>query len=184
MMDRDTMKPEAPPANMLNLGQAHDNEQGDGGDQNDCHHIVDLGNEAGTLGDGGKERGDDADAGQFGVLADDREYHGGVVRDGAAVHGEADTAHHGKYGAYTGESGIEEPSLHIIVAALEDEHGAHNHMEEIHHEHEQTSKGDRDEDRTTDSDNTGAHHDEGTRTDGISEAQMEDVKQAKLFAFP
>ena len=42
----------------------------------------------------------------------------------------------------------------------------------------------RDEDGTTDSDNTGAHHDEGTRTDGISEAQMEDVKQAKLFTFP
>jgi hypothetical protein len=57
-------------------------------------------------------------------------------------------------------------------------------MEEIRHEHEQTSKGDRDEDGTTDSDNTGAHHDEGTRIDGISEAQMEDVKQAKLFTFP
>ena len=50
----------------LNLGQAHDNEQGD-----------------------------DADADQLGVFADDREYHGGVVRDGAAVHGEADTVHHG-----------------------------------------------------------------------------------------
>ena len=57
-------------------------------------------------------------------------------------------------------------------------------MEEIRHEHEQTAEGDRVEDGTTDSDNTGAHHDEGTRTDGISEAQMEDVKQAKLFVFP
>lgn len=57
-------------------------------------------------------------------------------------------------------------------------------MEEIRHEHEQTAEGDRDEDGTTGSSNTGAHHDEGTRTDGISEAQMEDVKQAKLFTFP
>ena len=56
-------------------------------------------------------------------------------------------------------------------------------MEEIHHEHEQTSKGDRDEDGTTGSSNTRAHHDEDTRTDGTSEAQTEDVKQAKLFTF-
>lgn len=38
-------------------------------------------------------------------------------------------------------------------------------------------------DGTTGSSNTGAHHDEDTRTDGTSEAQTEDVKQAKLFTF-
>lgn len=47
----------------------------------------------------------------------------------------------------------------------------------------QTAEGDRDEDGTTGSSNTGAHHDEDTRTDGTSEAQTEDVKQAKLFTF-
>ena len=167
----------------LYLGDTHDNEQRNGDDQDDGHHIVDLGYKAGALDGSGKEEGDDSHADQLGIFTDDREYHRSVVCDGAAVHSEANAAHDGEDSAHTGEGWVEEHGLHVIVAALKDEHGAHNHMEEVCHEHEQTSKGDRDEDRTSGSSDTGTHHNEDARTDGTSEAQTEDVKQAKLFTF-